>query len=172
MGADTLRLTAHRIGERACTGPGLLVAALPNVEHILIDALGRQHVVVRSGAAYMHIVISGQGAVIGPVALDVLLDQHDAISATAERLATLRSLLSAHDPALPPWTATTQRLRDALIALDGHRAGATPRETAAVIYGLARIDRDWPGKGLRHRLRRDLQRGVALCDGGYRDLLR
>jgi hypothetical protein len=63
------------------------------------------------------------------------------------------------------------RLRDALIALDGHRAGATLREIAIVIYGRERIERDWPGKGLERRLRRDLQRGQALCNAGYRDLI-
>ena len=44
----------------------------------------------------------------------------------------------------PGWTAQTRRLRDALIALDGYRAGATLRETAIVIYGRERIERDWP----------------------------
>ena len=64
------------------------------------------------------------------------------------------------------------RLRDALIALDGDRAGATLREIAIVIYGRERIERDWPGKGLERRLRRDLQRGRALCNAGYRNLIR
>ena len=90
-------------------------------------------------------------------------------------VAALEGLLSAYDsPAstAPRWTAETERLRDALIALDCYRAGATLRETAVVIYGHQRVDRDWPGKGLRDRMRRSRQRGLALCNGGYRDLLR
>ncbi|NJO32218.1 MAG: DUF2285 domain-containing protein, partial [Rhodospirillales bacterium] len=51
-------------------------------------------------------------------------------------------------------------------------AGLTLRETAVVIYGRHRIDRDWPGTALRDRMRRCRQRGHALCNGGYRDLLR
>jgi hypothetical protein len=46
------------------------------------------------------------------------------------------------------------------------------RATAVVIYGRQRVDRDWPGKGLRDRMRRCRQRGRALCSGAYRDLLR
>jgi hypothetical protein len=41
-----------------------------------------------------------------------------------------------------------------------------------VIHGWQRVDRDWPGKGLRDRMRRSRQRGLALCSGRYRDLLR
>jgi hypothetical protein len=41
-----------------------------------------------------------------------------------------------------------------------------------VIYGRQRVDHDWPGKGLRDRMRRSRQRGLALCNGGYLDILR
>ena len=90
-------------------------------------------------------------------------------------LAALEGILSGshHLPRAPPhWTARTKRLRDALIALDCRRAGAVCAEIAVVIYGRERIEREWPGKGLRQRLRRDLQRGRALCNGGYRGLHR
>jgi hypothetical protein len=40
------------------------------------------------------------------------------------------------------------------------------------MYGWQRVDRDWPGKGLRDRMRRSRKRGLALCNGGYLDLLR
>ncbi len=153
--------------------PGLLVSALPNVAHILIDTLGRQHAVIRCDVAHMHLVISGLALVSAPVVLSACVDERDAIATIAERLARLERLLSASpNRATKRWTAETLRLRDALIALDGHRAGATLPEIAAVIYGRQRIARDWPGKGLRQRVRRAQQRGLALCDGGYRDLLR
>jgi hypothetical protein len=100
--------------------------------------------------------------------------RHD-IRTVKDALATLEAVLSVPQGlanAPPLWTAETERLRDALIALDCDRAGLTLRDTAVVIYGRQRVDRDWPGKGLRDRMRRSRQRGLALCNGGYRDLLR
>jgi hypothetical protein len=49
--------------------------------------------------------------------------------------------------------------------------GASNREIAAVIYGHDWVEQDWPNAGLQDPLRRDLQRGLALSSGGYRDLL-
>jgi hypothetical protein len=173
-GPHTLSLAARALQEMGSRPPGVRVAALSNVAHILIDALGRQHVIVRCGPASMHLVISGSAAIIGPVILGADVDERGAIGAVADRLARLERLLSAPPPDIvpPPWTAETLRLRDALIALDGEPAAATLPEIGAVIYGRERIERDWPGKGLRQRLRRDQLRGLALCGGGYRRLLR
>jgi hypothetical protein len=169
----TLRLTALPINEGRSAAPGVLVATLPNVAHILIDTLGRLHAVIRCDVAHMHLVVSGLALVSAPVVLSACVDDRDVIGAVAERLVRLERLLSASpDTATTRWTAETLRLRDALIALDGHRAGATLPEIAAVIYGQERIERDWPGKGLRQRVRRAQQRGLALCDCGYRNLLR
>lgn len=172
-GAHTLCLAARALQEMASKPPGVRVAALSNVAHILIDALGRQHVIVRCGVAYMHLVISGAAVVIGPVILGADVEERDAIGTVADRLARLERLLSAPpDMVPPPWTAETLRLRDGLVALDGEPTGATLPEIGAVIYGRKRIERDWPGKGLRQRLRRDQLRGLALRSDGYRRLLR
>jgi hypothetical protein len=155
--------------------PNLLVPALPNVEHILLDTIGRQHVILRSGCTSLQIAISGQDGIIAPAAFAVELHQRRDIDTIAEALAALKALLAARprpEGTPPRWTADTERLRDALIALDCHRAGATLRDTAVIIYGRKRIDRDWPGTGLRIRMHRNLHRGMALCNGGYRDLLR
>jgi hypothetical protein len=171
-GTHTLCLAARALEEVGNKPPGVLVAALSNVAHILIDTLGRQHVIVRCGAAYMHLVISGSAVVIGPVILGADVEERDAVGIVADRLARLERLLSSQPDNVPArWTAETLRLRDGLIALDGEPAGATLPEIGAVIYGRERIERDWPGKGLRQRLRRDQLRGLALCSGGYRRLL-
>jgi hypothetical protein len=167
-----LCLTANPIGEPTATAPGLLVAALPNIRHILIDTLGRQHVILNRGTTQMHLVAGGHAVVIAPVILGLRIERSADIGATAQRLARLERLLSARpDKEFLPWTAQTLWLRDALIALDGHCAGATLRQIAAVIYGRRRVEEDWPGKGLRQRVRRARERGLALCHGGYRDLL-
>ena len=123
----------------------------------------------------MQLVVSGCDAVVGPVAVALSLCSIREIGAARSELAALQNILSwsNHLPRAPPhWTARTKRLRDALIALDWRRAGASVRQIAVVIYGRERVKREWPDKGLKQQLRRDFQRGEALCNGGYRGLLR
>lgn len=171
-GAAFLRLDAASLECPTPDNPGLLIPALPNVEHILLDTAGRQHVLLRAGATSLQLTISGHDGIIAPATLGLRLSRRRDIRSLSAALAELEALLSGRLEGAPPhWTAETERLRDALIALDCDRAGLTLRATAVVIYGRKRIDRDWPGKGLRDRMRRCRQRGRALCDGDYRDLL-
>jgi hypothetical protein len=111
---------------------------------------------------------------VSPSAFGIRLSKRSDIATLGGELSDLHSLLSAGRgaaPKPPHWTARTARLRDALIALDGHRAGAKPREIAVVICGRERVERDWPDRGLRLRVHRAVIRGEALCNGGYRELL-
>jgi hypothetical protein len=171
-GAAFLRLDAASLDGPTLDRPGLLIPALPNVEHILLDTAGRQHVLLRAGATSLQLTISGQDGIIAPATLGLRLGAPNDIGTLSEALAGLEALLFGKLAGAPPqWTAETERRRD-LIALDCYHAGLTLRETAVVIYGRQRVDRDWPGKGLRDRMRRCRQRGRALCDAGYRDLLR
>jgi hypothetical protein len=145
------------------------------VEHILLDTAGKQHIVVGSGPTFMQFSIGGCDALIGPVALGLDLCRREQICAIGKELVALDEALRCSpsvvgEPA--SWTGHTRRLRDALIALDCQRVGANLREIAIVIYGRARIEREWPGNGLRKQLSRDMERGRALSNGGYRRLLR
>jgi hypothetical protein len=174
-GAAALCLDVVSLDGSTANRPGLLISALPNVEHILLDTAERQHVILRAGSISMQLTISGQGGIIAPAVLALRLRHRHDLSTLSDALADLEALLSASgSPTSPPprWTAETERRRDALIALDCYRAGATLRETAVVIHGQQRIERDWPGKGLRDRMRRCRQRGLALCNGDYREFLR
>jgi hypothetical protein len=130
--------------------------------------------VLRAGSTSMQLIVSGCDTVIGPVELGLSLCHRREIGGAAKELAALEGVLSGRQlrGTPPPWTAQTKRFRDALIAFDCRRAGATPRQNAVVIYGPERIEGEWPGNGLRQRVRRDVKRGEALCDGGYRSLLR
>jgi hypothetical protein len=64
-------------------------------------------------------------------------------------------------------------LRDALVVLDGRRAGVSHRDTAVVIFGVKRVRDDWSARGgwLKERMRRALSKGEKLRDGGYRRAL-
>jgi len=174
VGATRLCFNVEDVGCNMLGGPGLLIPDLANIAHILLDTLGRQHVVLRAGSTSLQLTIDGQDGIIAPVVLAMRVRGRSDIGTVIKVLAKLEKLIGAPralTSTTTHWTAETQRLRDALIALDAFRAGATLRETAVIIYGAKRIDRDWPGKGLRIRMHRNLYRGLALSSGGYRDLL-
>jgi hypothetical protein len=62
---------------------------------------------------------------------------------------------------------------DYLLALDGHLAGRSYRDIAEVLYGADRIGQYWTddSRGYKSKVRRAVERGLALMNGGYRALL-
>ena len=60
-----------------------------------------------------------------------------------------------------------------LVALDGHLAGRSYRDIAEVLYGKDSVGTYWTddSRGLKSKVRRAVERGVALMNGGYRELL-
>ncbi len=77
----------------------------------------------------------------------------------------------------PPGTLPPQRrarLVSTLRALDGRMAGASTREIAGALFGADRIPGgpEWKAHDLRSRAKRLIASGLALMNGGYRELLR
>jgi hypothetical protein len=148
--------------------------SLPSLEHVLIDVSGRQHIVLRANQASIQLTIEGADLAARPVAVTFLVAGFDAVAKARDQLDLLDRVLSpnrAPSSVLPRWTTRTRNLRDALITLDGRRAGASHKEIAILIYGAEAVAADW-GVGLRQRMQRHYSRGAALAAGGYRDLLR
>ncbi|GAB5458329.1 MAG: hypothetical protein Hens3KO_13590 [Henriciella sp.] len=70
------------------------------------------------------------------------------------------------------WRGRANRLRNALICVDVKDAGFDLRHAAQIMFGEARIERDWSvSKSLRDRVRSYYRTGQRLRDGGYRNLL-
>ena len=59
-----------------------------------------------------------------------------------------------------------------LRSLDGWRAGKSQREIASILFGVGRVQREWPEGQLRDTVRRAIGRGRCLMDGGYLAFLR
>jgi hypothetical protein len=150
----------------------IFVPSLPSLEHVLIDATGRQHVVLRTDRASIQLAIEGADLTARPVGITFVVPAFSSIGPAADLLATLHRILSPpRRPAAPRWTARTRKLRDALVALDGREAGASYREVALVLHDADFVDRNW-GTGLKDRMRKHLRRGLDLAAGKYRNLLR
>ena len=145
--------------------------------HLLIDADGVQHFVLKSPDDHATVHVTGSLAPAGPVRIKFESVGVDAISIHRDTFSVLTHLLHP-DPALltspQDWPVERLELRDSLIALDGKAAGATHREIATVIHGSARVDSEWPDleAPIRYKIKRDLARGRRLMNGGYRDLLK
>jgi hypothetical protein len=151
---------------------GVFVPALPALKHIVIDPDGRQHLLLRANGAVLQLMIEGADIATAPVTITFLVRGLNSIARSAEQLNLLRRILSpARSRSLPAWTPRTQNLRDALITLDGRRAGASYREIATIIHGAKRVAENWH-KGLRERMRRHYTRGFELSASSYRDFLR
>jgi hypothetical protein len=94
------------------------------------------------------------------------------VKETAAILATIPELMTMR----PRWIRRTrdqELFRDAFVALDGRSVGASHREVAEFIVGVKRVKHEWSGRGgwLKERMRRALDKGQELRDGGYRKLV-
>jgi hypothetical protein len=148
--------------------------SLSSIEHILIDAAGRHHVVLRANQASIQLTIEGADLTARSLAITFLVPGFDRIVEARNQLDLLDRVLSpnrAPSSQLPRWTTRTRNLRDALITFDGRRAGAGNKEIAIFIYGAEDVAANWD-VGLRQRMQRHHSRAEALAAGGYRAFLR
>jgi hypothetical protein len=171
-GAKALTVSAERAHHMI--GGAAFVPGLPTVRHILIDAEGCQHVLVRNRGTVLQLEIEGADILSGAVDLTFMIRGIGALGRTAPMIVDLHRLLS--EPALvdgtePLWTARTINRRDAFIVHDCMIAGASYREAAIVLYGSEIAERDWRSSGLRDRIRRHWFRAQQLVAGGYREFL-
>jgi len=90
-----------------------------------------------------------------------------------ETLKILTQLTKESAAAAVPISTFDSKYRDYLVALDGRLAGRSYRDIAEVLYGPDRVGSHWTDDtwGLKSKVRRAVECGLALMNGGYRDLL-
>lgn len=172
-GAATLCAVARPILPATSPADIVSVSDLPAAVHLLIDHRKRSHLLLERGNLALQLLIEGADLLSGPVCLNFIVPGIARISRAIEKLATLRQILTRPSNlsySSIEWSAYSLSLRNALIALDGHAAGASYRDVAEVVFGKTRVARDWPDP-LKDRIRRSLRRGQALANGGYRTLI-
>ena len=79
----------------------------------------------------------------------------------------------AQPPARRVRGLSPEKLRDAMIALDGELADVPRREIAAALYGETRAENDWDNgdETMKKRVKRLVEKGFDLMNFGYRNLL-
>ncbi|MFM9848013.1 MAG: DNA -binding domain-containing protein [Hyphomicrobiaceae bacterium] len=147
---------------------------LHGLASIHIDAVGRQHVVVKSGSRRVTICIRGAAVAVAPARVTFEMTSLAGLFAAQRRVAALQQIFDDEPASDPTWTITGQEKRDALIALDALCNGASHRDVAILIFGSNKVDAEWSADGcdLKDYVRRCRNRGVRFMQGGYRRLLR
>ncbi|WP_088343810.1 MULTISPECIES: DUF2285 domain-containing protein [Rhodomicrobium] len=173
-GAPVLIARAAAIAGPDTSEAALFAPDLPGAVHLLIDDRKRSHLLLVCGPLALQLLIEGADLLSGPVSLNFITRGIAELAPAIDKLSMLRRILACSSQfrhAQRSWSTQTLRLRNALIALDGHAAGASYREIATVIFGKERVARDWPDPSLKDRVRRSLSRGQAYINGRYRTLI-
>jgi hypothetical protein len=150
----------------------VVVTKLRGLEHILIDAKGHQHVLLRASGRVLQLEIVGADILSEQVALTISPRRIDWLGRAASQMNDMHRILSGAPIPAQTWTARALNRRDSFIVFDCMMAGSTEREAGAVIYGAAAVGQDWRQGSLRQRVRRDRQRAEQFILEGYREFLR
>ena len=142
----------------------LFVPELPGIQHILIDADGRQHVLLRANGAVLQLEFEGADILSKPILPTLKSSGFDKLRRTEMQIADLRRILSCRAITSPPlrWTIRSRNMRDAFIVHDFRRHGHRYKEAALFVHGLEAVSRYWRKDALPARMRRDWVR--ADCE--------
>lgn len=152
-------------------------------EALSLLSFGARPQVLQSGLCE-HLVVSGQGRTANLIVQSgsilrgrfALTFCHDGFATAARHAATVRclsQLMRGRAPRQATGPPFDHKYRDYLIALDGHLAGRSYRDIALVLYGESAVGMHWTDdtRWMKSRVRRAVERGIALMNGGYRQLL-
>ena len=134
---------------------------------------GEEHVIIQQGAISARLKIKGRSFLSNDCQLIYQVEGLERFNLVAETLTNLRRLKSKLSLPESMFGQTELRLRDCLVALDGHLAGRTYRDIAEVLYGSDRVNEVWTNetRHLKDKVRRAVAAGVDYMNGGYLKLL-
>jgi len=135
---------------------------------------GREEVLVGRGPASLRLSIVEGTLLAGPVMLQVHIHGAAQLDRSIASLTRLVQYLR-HGRITPPKARSDRSLRrgQVLQVLDALAAGASHRDIARGLFGVATVDRDWNGSSdhMRSKTRRLVILARRLAAGGYLDLL-
>jgi hypothetical protein len=150
-------------------------ADLPGEKYFLVAPGRRDKLVIRASGYAAQLALEGDAAPVPQSAFFSLRFGADHL--TAESLRHLEEFgrvcrgLSARRSA--PRGASPDKLREALIALDGELRGVPRRKIAEAIFGADAVKRGWDDgdETCKKRTKRLVEKGLMLMESGYRELL-
>ena len=132
-----------------------------------------EHVVITCNQVSAHMVVRNSTFLIGESVVTFEVRGLEEPEQPFVAIRTLRAMRSNQCAQITVQDEYRTKYFDYLVALDGHLAGRSYRDIAEVLYGSVRIGPYWTNdsRGYKSKVRRAVERGLALMNGGYRDLL-
>ena len=132
-----------------------------------------EHLCIQRDALSANLEISGASLLLQSCELNYKIEGLKRLNPVAETLTNLRRLKAGSQLPEPTLGQTELRLRECLVALDGHLAGRSYRDIAEVLYGPDRVKEAWTNetRHLKDKFRRAVAAGIDYMNGGYLKLL-
>lgn len=135
---------------------------------------GNQQFILRGAGCALQVRAEGVSMLSEqPHKMHLTIEGDECLDAKLDVLKKARRVYGDHETCAPRWTRQARELRDALVCLDCREAGLSYWDMAEIIHGREHVEtiRNRGSRALKDAMRRNLQRGEALRDGGFRDLL-
>lgn len=144
--------------------------------------VGQRSALVTSSAEYIAVheyqtsaslIVKGSTFLIGECALTFEISGLNEVKRACETLKMLNDLCRDHSEFVHVQSDYLSKYLVYLVALDGRLAGRSYRDIAEVLYGFERIGSYWTDdtRGFKSKVRRAVENGLTLMNGGYRALL-
>ena len=170
-----IRKTLWVVAERARLGDdsAIFVPELPAVRHILIDAEGRQHVLLRGNGAVLQLEIAGADIMSAPIVPILNARGFSKLRRIEVQIADLGRILSLRERASPPKAGKirTSNLHDGFVVYDLRAIGHSYREAALFLHGEQAVEQGWRKDELPARMRRVWLRAERFIHGRWRSYL-
>jgi hypothetical protein len=139
---------------------------------VLVD-IDHEQIVFRERTKTAALHVSSGTSLLGDCRLTFHLEGINSSKRHHETMQILKSFLVDNVTLYSQAHRIDSKYLHYLIALDGHLEGRSYREIALVLYGKAAVGAYWTDdtRGLKSKVRRAVDRGLALMNGGYRGLL-
>lgn len=163
------------VAERASRddSSAVFIPDLPAVRHILIDAEGRQHVLLRGNGAALQLEIIGLDIMSVPIVPILNARGFNKLRRIEVNIADLGRILSPRKRASPPkgGKIRTNNLHDGLVVHDFRVVGHSYREAALFLHGAQAVEQGWRKDELPARMRRVWVRAGRFIQGEWRTYL-
>jgi hypothetical protein len=139
---------------------------------VLLTSVG-EYLVIRDHHKTARLIITGKSILTGDCVFTFSFEGIENAISRLHALRDLQQVMSASPKLSTPVWSSNCKYRDYLVALDGHLAHRTYRDIAEVLYGSERVKDVWTNETryLKDKVRRAVQAGIELMNGGYIKLL-
>lgn len=139
----------------------------------VLSGPAHEQVTVQGTRKSASLVVTSGSILFGKSAVMFLHEGLNSATRHHETLTNLRQLTIEAANVEVTKACPDYKYLDYLIALDGQLEGRTYRDIAEVLYGKDRVGTHWTDdtRWMKSKVRRAVAQGLALMNGGYRDLL-